>query len=59
MVTKDGKPWLCFGVMGGDFQPQGHTQILVNMIDFGLDVQAAGDAGAFDTTARRRRRDSP
>ncbi len=45
MVTKEGKPWLCFGVMGGDFQPQGHTQILVNMIDFGLDVQAAGDAG--------------
>jgi gamma-glutamyltranspeptidase / glutathione hydrolase len=45
MVTKDGKPWLCFGVMGGDFQPQGHTQIVVNMIDFGLDVQAAGDAG--------------
>ena len=45
MATKDGKPWLCFGVMGGDFQPQGHTQVLVNMIDFGLDVQAAGDAG--------------
>ena len=44
MVTKEGKPWLCFGVMGGDFQPQGHTQVLVNMIDFGLDVQAAGDA---------------
>ena len=43
-VTKDGKPWLCFGVMGGDFQPQGHVQILVNLIDFGLNVQAAGDA---------------
>ncbi len=44
MVTKDGKPWLSFGVMGGDFQPQGHVQIVVNMIDFGLGVQAAGDA---------------
>lgn len=44
MVTKDGKPWLCFGVMGGDMQPQGHVQVLVNMIDFGLNVQMAGDA---------------
>lgn len=35
-VTKDGKPWLSFGVMGGDMQPQGHAQILVNMIDFGI-----------------------
>jgi gamma-glutamyltranspeptidase/glutathione hydrolase len=44
MVTKDGKPWLCYGVMGGDMQPQGHVQILVNMIDFGMNVQQAGDA---------------
>jgi gamma-glutamyltranspeptidase/glutathione hydrolase len=44
MVTKDGRPWLCFGVMGGDMQPQGHVQVLVNMIDFGMKVQAAGDA---------------
>jgi gamma-glutamyltranspeptidase/glutathione hydrolase len=44
MVTRGGRPWLCFGVMGGDMQPQGHVQVLVNLIDFGLNVQAAGDA---------------
>ncbi len=43
-VTREGKPWLSFGVMGGDFQPQGHVQIVMNMIDFGMDVQEAGDA---------------
>ena len=44
MVTKDDQPWFCFGVMGGDMQPQGHVQVLVNMIDFQMNVQAAGDA---------------
>ncbi|MEZ6067783.1 MAG: gamma-glutamyltransferase family protein [Planctomycetaceae bacterium] len=44
MVTRDGKPWLVFGVMGGDMQPQGHVQVLVNMLDFGMNVQQAGDA---------------
>jgi gamma-glutamyltranspeptidase/glutathione hydrolase len=46
-VTKDGAPWLSFGVMGGDMQPQGHVQVLVNLIDFGMDVQAAGEAARF------------
>jgi gamma-glutamyltranspeptidase/glutathione hydrolase len=44
MVTKDGKPWFVFGVMGGDMQAQGHVQVLVNLIDFGMDVQEAGEA---------------
>ena len=43
-VTKDGQPWLSFGVMGGDTQPQGHALILINMVDFGMNVQEAGDA---------------
>ena len=43
-VTHKGKPWLSFGVMGGAMQPQGHVQILVNLIDFGMNLQEAGDA---------------
>lgn len=43
-VTKQGKPWMSFGVMGGGMQPQGHVQIIVNMIDFGMNLQEAGDA---------------
>ncbi|MGA2398364.1 MAG: gamma-glutamyltransferase family protein [Steroidobacteraceae bacterium] len=43
-AARGGHPWLCFGVMGGDMQPQGQTQILLNRVDFGLDVQAAGDS---------------
>jgi gamma-glutamyltranspeptidase/glutathione hydrolase len=42
-VTRDGEPWMAFGVMGGDMQPQGQVQVLVNLIDYGLDMQAAGD----------------
>ena len=43
-VTKDNKPYFSFGVMGGSMQPQGHVQVLVNMIDFGMNIQEAGDA---------------
>jgi gamma-glutamyltranspeptidase / glutathione hydrolase len=43
-VMKNGAPWLSFGVMGGDHQAQGQTQVLVNAIDFGMNVQEAGEA---------------
>ena len=43
-ATKDGKPWMSFGVMGGDMQPQGQSQIIINRVDYGLDIQAAGDS---------------
>jgi gamma-glutamyltranspeptidase/glutathione hydrolase len=42
-VTKDGKPVFSFGVMGGDFQPQGQVQVLMNIIDFGMSPQQAGE----------------
>lgn len=43
-ITREGKPWVSFGVMGGAMQPQGHAQIVVNLIDFGMGLQEAGDA---------------
>jgi gamma-glutamyltranspeptidase/glutathione hydrolase len=43
-ITRDGEPFMSFGVMGGPTQPQGHVQIVVNIVDFGMDVQEAGDA---------------
>jgi gamma-glutamyltranspeptidase/glutathione hydrolase len=59
LVTKDGKPWLVFGVMGGDMQPQGQVEVLCNIIDFGMNVQEAGEAprlehfGSATPTGRR------
>ncbi|MEM8762967.1 MAG: gamma-glutamyltransferase [Bacteroidota bacterium] len=47
-MTKDGKPYVSFGVMGGDFQPMGHTQIVMNLVDFGMNLQEAGDAPRWD-----------
>lgn len=49
-ITKDGKPFMSFGVMGGDFQPMGHTQIVMNLVDFGMNIQEAGDAPRWDHT---------
>jgi gamma-glutamyltranspeptidase / glutathione hydrolase len=43
-VTRGGEPWISFGVMGGDMQPQGHVQIVLNLVDFGMNLQEAGDA---------------
>jgi len=47
-ITKDGAPLMSFGVMGGDFQPQGHAQIVMNVVDYGMNVQEAGDAPRWD-----------
>ena len=43
LMTRDGKPVMSFGVMGGDFQPQGHAQVIMNMVDFGMSPQQAGE----------------
>jgi gamma-glutamyltranspeptidase/glutathione hydrolase len=47
LAFKNDKPWLVFGVMGGDMQPQGHVQVLLNMVDFGMNVQLAGEVPRF------------
>ncbi len=49
-ITKNGEPYVSFGVMGGDFQPMGHTQIVMNLVDFGMNLQEAGDAPRWDHT---------
>jgi gamma-glutamyltranspeptidase / glutathione hydrolase len=49
-ITKEGKPFISFGVMGGDMQPQGHVQIVCNIIDFGMNLQEAGDAPRMQHT---------
>lgn len=46
-MTKDGAPLMSFGLMGGAMQPQGHTQIVVNIVDFGMNVQEAGDVARY------------
>lgn len=46
-VTRAGKPWMSFGLMGGGMQPQGHVQVLVNIVDFEMNLQEAGDAARF------------
>jgi gamma-glutamyltranspeptidase/glutathione hydrolase len=50
MMFKDRKPYVCFGVMGADMQPQGHLQVVSNIIDFGMNVQQAVDAPRFRQT---------
>ncbi|MCH7733457.1 MAG: gamma-glutamyltransferase [Candidatus Marinimicrobia bacterium] len=49
-ITKNGKPWVSFGLMGGAMQPQGHAQIVMNLIDFGMNLQEAGDAPRMQHT---------
>jgi gamma-glutamyltranspeptidase / glutathione hydrolase len=49
-VTKNGQPYMSFGVMGGDMQAQGQVQILLNMVDFGMNLQEAGDAPRINHT---------
>jgi len=49
-IMKDGRPWISFGLMGGAMQPQGHAQIVINMIDFGMNLQEAGDAARINHT---------
>jgi len=53
-VTRGDEPWLAFGVMGGPMQPQGHVQVLLNLIEFGMDVQEAIDAPRFRHLEGRR-----
>ncbi len=49
-ITRNGEPWVSFGLMGGAMQPQGHSQIVMNLIDFGMNLQEAGDAPRMQHT---------
>lgn len=59
-ITKNGIPFVSFGVMGGDFQPMGHVQVVMNLVDFGMNLQEAGDAprishsGSSEPTGEKR-----
>ncbi len=44
LAYRNGRPWLAYGVMGGDMQPQGHLQVLLNLVCFGMNIQQAGEA---------------
>jgi gamma-glutamyltranspeptidase/glutathione hydrolase len=54
MIVRDGQPWLCYGVMGGDMQAQGHVQVAVNMIDFGMNIQEAIEAPRYRIVGGKR-----
>jgi gamma-glutamyltranspeptidase/glutathione hydrolase len=54
MILKDDRPWLCFGVMGGDVQPQGHVQVAINLIDFHMNVQEALEAPRYRVMGGKR-----
>ena len=53
-VKKDGKPFMTLGLMGGGMQPQGHVQILINIADFGMNLQEAGDAARINHDGGRK-----
>jgi gamma-glutamyltranspeptidase/glutathione hydrolase len=54
MILKDDQPWLCYGVMGGDMQAQGHVQVALNMIDADMNVQEAIEAPRYRIMGGRR-----
>ena len=60
-ASKAGKPWMSFGVMGGDMQPQGQAQIIIDRVDYGLDIQAAGDSPRWhhEGSSQRMGEDAP